>query len=323
MTTTPTDTHLEAARAVLAELQLTECESSRKLPSGHRSSVALVGEGEGGKRFLLKYYIPPAATTILPAGLRADDFRRREVGFYRLLDSIDPARRELPAPRTILVDPGELPDWILLEWLPGAVGPAEEVLGLDHVVALLDKLTRLPTERLLGRRGFPLEHWDPVAYLDRVRSMYDAVLNVLGESRWRQTQRFFAEAVRWTDGRPHVLVHGDFTEQNIVVTEDGEPFLIDFESVGIGNRDHDFAWFWLHSSRRADWKKQLLGRWFERTVGSDRIRSEWGIRSALCYLAIRRLRWGFLTYGDEDPRASANLALLDAALEGGRDLFPV
>lgn len=323
MTTTPTDTHLEAARAVLAELQLTECESSRKLPSGHRSSVALVGEGQGGKRFLLKYYLPPTATTILPAGLRADDFRRREVGFYRLLDSIDPARRELPAPRTILVDPGELPDWILLEWLPGAVGPAEEVLGLDHVVTLLDKLARVPTERLLGRRGFPLEHWDPIAYLDRVRSMYDAVLNVLGESRWRQTQRFFAEAVRWTDGRPHVLVHGDFTEQNIVVTEDGEPFLIDFESIGIGNRDHDFAWFWLHSSRRADWKKQLLARWFERTVGSDRIRSEWGIRSALCYLAIRRLRWGFLTYGDEDPRASANLALLDAALEGGRDLFPV
>ncbi|MFM1872181.1 MAG: hypothetical protein RL398_1603, partial [Planctomycetota bacterium] len=71
-----------------------------------------------------------------------------------------------------------------------------------------------------------------------------------------------------------------------------------------------------------EWKKQLLARWFEHKYGSDRIRSEWGIRSALVYLAIRRLRWGYLTYGDEDPRSSANLALLDAALEGGDDLFP-
>ena len=57
-------------------------------------------------------------------------------------------------------------------------------------------------------------------------------------------------------------------------------------------------------------------------VGGDRIRAEWGIRSAIAYLAIRRLRWGYLTHGDEDPRASANLALLDATLEGGGALFP-
>ena len=50
--------------------------------------------------------------------------------------------------------------------------------------------------------------------------------------------------------------------------------------------------------------------------------AEWGIRSTVAYLAIRRLRWGYLTYGEEDPRASANLALLDAALEGGGSLFP-
>lgn len=323
MNQTSTEPHLQAARAVLAELHLTECDASRRLSSGHRNSIPLVAEGAAGRRFLLKYYLPRDPHKILPAGVREDDFRRREVGFYRLLDSIDPDRRELPVPRTILVDPGDLPQWILLEWLPGAVGPAEEVLGQDHVLELLQKLAKVPTERLLGRRSFPLEHWDPIGYLDRVRAMYDAVLFVLGESRWRKVQRFFAEAVRWTDGRPHVLVHGDFTDLNIVVTEDGEPFLIDFESVGIGNRDHDFAWFWLHSNRHHEWKRQLLGRWFANTVGSDRIRSEWGIRSTLAYLAIRRLRWGYLTYGDEDARRSANLALLDAALEGGRDLFPV
>ena len=32
-----------------------------------------------------------------------------------------------------------------------------------------------------------------------------------------------------------------WVEQNIVVDEDGKPFLIDFERVGMGNVDHDLA----------------------------------------------------------------------------------
>jgi aminoglycoside phosphotransferase (APT) family kinase protein len=323
VTTAPPDTHLQAAREVLRELQLTEVSRARALQSGHRSSLPIVAEANGGRTFLLKYYLPTPAGTILPSGVRADDYARREAGFYRLLDSIDPGRREFPAPRTIAVGPGDPPRWLLLEWLPFAVGPAEEVIGQDHVLSLLQRLAELPTERLLGRRDFPLEHWDPIGYLDRIRAMYDAVLAVLGDARWRHAQRFFAEAVRWTDGRKHVLVHGDFQESNIVVTEDGKPFLVDFECVGIGNRDHDFAWFWIHNQRHHEWKRHLLGRWFGGAVGGDRIRAEWGIRAAIVYLAMRRLRWGFLAHGDDDPRKGANLALLDAALEGGRDLFPV
>jgi hypothetical protein len=323
VTSIPTETHWQAAREVLRELGLEESAQPRSLVSGHRSSLPIVAEGPAGRAFLLKYYVPLPPQTILPAGARADDFSRREAGFYRLLDSIDPERREFPAPRTIAVGPGDPPRWLLLEWLPAARGPAEEVIGQDHVVQLLRVLGDVPTERLLGRRGFPVEHWDPIGYLDRIRGMYDAVLFVLGEARWRHVQRFFGEAVRWTDGRKHVLVHGDFLESNVVVTDDGRPFLVDFECIGVGNRDHDFAWFWIHSQRHHEWKRQLLGKWFGGAVGGDRIRAEWGIRSAIVYVAIRRLRWGYLTHGEDDPRHSANLALLDAALEGGRDFFPV
>jgi aminoglycoside phosphotransferase (APT) family kinase protein len=322
VTEIPTDTHMQAARAVLQELHLREAPHHRHLVSGHRSSLPIVADGEGGRSFLLKYYLPPAADVIHPVGVRPDDYSRREVGFYRLLDSIDPDRREFPAPRTIVVGPGDPPRWMLLEWLPEAIGPSEELISQDHVASLLQKLAAVPTDRLLGRRGFPLEHWDPVGYLDRIRSMYDAVLFVLGEARWRHVQRFFSEAVRWTDGRKHVLVHGDFSESNIVVTDAGEPFIVDFECIGIGNRDHDFAWFWIHNTRHHEWKRQLLLRWFGAAVGGDRIRAEWGMRSTLAYLAIRRLRWGYLKYGEEDPRQGQNLALLDAALEGGRELFP-
>lgn len=323
MTSLPTETHWQAARETLRELDLRELEPPRGLASGHRNSLPIVAQGGGGRMFLFKYYLPLPPETILPSGARSDDFSRREAGFYRLLDSIDPERREFPAPRTIAVGPGDPPRWLLLEWLPGARGPAEEVIGQEHVTTLLQRLANVPTDRLLGRRGFPVEHWDPIGYLDRIRAMYDAVLFVLGEARWRKVQRFFAEAVRWTDGRKHVLVHGDFHESNIVVTEHDKPFLVDFECVGVGNRDHDFAWFWIHSQRHPEWKRQLLGRWFGGAYGGDRIRAEWGIRSTVVYLAIRRLRWGYLTHGEEDPRLSANLALLDAALDGGRSFFPV
>jgi aminoglycoside phosphotransferase (APT) family kinase protein len=322
VTTTPLDSHQKAARELLHSLGLVEQTRPRELTSGHRSSIPLVAQGQGGRTFLLKYYLPSESDSILPVGARAEDYSRHETGFYRLLDSIDPERRDFPAPRTIAVGPGDTPGWLLLEWIDAAVGPVEEALGQDLVVELLHKLATVPTERLMGRRGFPIEHWDPIGYLDRIRGMYDAVLFVLGEARWRHLQRFFAEAVRWTDGRKHVLVHGDFQEPNIVVTAEGKPFLVDFECVGIGNRDHDFAWFWLHSTRHREWKRQLLLRWLGNAVGGDRIRAEWGIRSAVAYLAIRRLRWGYLTHGDDDPRQSPNLALLDAAIEGGAALFP-
>ena len=322
MTQTSLDMHLQAARSLLRDLQLKEVEQHRPLISGHRSALPILAKGSGDRMFLLKHYLPAAADRTLPAGVRAEDYSRRETGFYRLLDSIDPERREFPVPRTIAVGPGDPPAWILLEWIAPAAGPTEEVISQEHVHQMLQKIASMPTDRLLGRRGFPLEHWDPVGYLDRIRHMYDAVLFVIGETRWRNLLRFFGEAVRWTDGRPHVMVHGDFEASNIIVTEDDRPFMVDFECVGIGNRDHDFAWFWLHSERHPEWKKQLLQRWLGHSVGGDRIRAEWGIRSTIAYIAIRRLRWGYLTYGDEDARQSSNIALLDAALEGGSALFP-
>jgi hypothetical protein len=322
VSTISTETHWQDARAVLADLGLREVEQPRGLMSGQRTSLPILAEGTGGRRFLLKYYLPLPDTTILPAGAHAEDYGRRESGFYRFLDSVDVDRREFPAPRTIAFGPGDPPRWILFEWLPFAAGPAVEVIGQDHVLELLHKLADMPTDRLIGRRSFPLEHWDPIAYLDQIRHMYDALLCVVGEARWRAVQRFFGEAVRWTDGRKHVLVHGDFSENNIVVTEDGLPHLVDFECVGIGNRDHDFATFWIRSQRHPEWKRQLLARWIGGAYGGDRIRTEWGIRSAIVHMALRRLRWGYVAHGDEDPRQSANLALLDAALDGGASFFP-
>ena len=80
--------------------------------------------------------------------------------------------------------------------------------------------------------------------------------------------------------------------------------------------------FGVHPTQIGQWKRQLLGRWFGGQHGGDRIRAEWGIRAAVVHLALRRLRWGYLTHGEEDPRLSANLALLDAALDGGASFFP-
>lgn len=313
---------LAAAREVLSDLGLREVELPRALANCRRTSLTLVGENAAGQAYLLKQYLPPAPDAVLPAGARPSDYAWRETGFYRLLDSTDPDRRELPAPRTVAFGPGEPPAWMLLELLPAAVGPKEETLDQDHVLELLRRLRELPTDRLVGRRGFPVAHWDPVSYLERVRTMYDSVLLIIGESRWRRVQSFFAEALRWTESRDHVLVHGEFLEDNVVVTADGRPHLVDFENLGLGNRDHDFAWFWIHSERHAEWKRQLVQRWFGESVGGDRIRTEWGLRSAVAYLALRRLNWSFLTHGDEDPRQGQNLALLDAALAGGAELFP-
>lgn len=312
------------ALEVLAELGLEESRSVRVRPtSGHHSSILVPADGVDGRPFLLKYFIPPAEGQYYPAGVRIDDYARREGAFYRYLDSIDSERRTLPAPKTILLDSHDPPRWVLLERIAGAIGPIEEVMGMDVVLDLLKTLGSIQVESLLGRRDFPLNRLDPVSYLERVRLMYDPVVSVIGGPRWTSTMQFYEEALRWTETRPPRLVHGDFTPANILVSERGEPYLLDFERVGIGNEDHDFAWFWIHSTRSQEWKRELLLRYWGNRVGSERVRSEWGIRAAIVYLALRRLRFSHLILGDSDPNRAQNVGLLDAALIGSRDLFPV
>ena len=115
MTNPTTQSPLQEAHAVLAELGLRPSERGPQLHSSHNSSVPIACEGTDGRGFLLKWFLPPKPHHIYPAGAKPEDFARREAGFYRLLDSIDPERRDLPAPRTILVGPGDPPRWLLLE----------------------------------------------------------------------------------------------------------------------------------------------------------------------------------------------------------------
>jgi hypothetical protein len=211
LTEITSDPHHQAALAVLGELHLRAADRQRGLISGHRTSLPIIAEGQGGRQFLLKYYLPSPPDAVLPAGARPDDYARREVGFYRLLDSIDPERRDFRPRARSCVGPGDPAGLDPARMAARRRGPDRRSHRPGSRRELLQRLARLPTERLLGRRSFPLEHWDPIGYLDRIRAMYDAVLFVLGEARWRHVQRFFAEAVRWTDGRKQVLVHGDFT----------------------------------------------------------------------------------------------------------------
>ncbi len=314
---------LAAARAVLTELGLVELPSAGRPVSGHKTSLPIPCVGQDGSPFLLKFFVPPQESRFYPPDVRVADYARREAAFYRLLDTIDRDRRRVPAPRTVAIDAGDPPQWLLLQRIVPAAGPVEETLGVDHVFDLLEALRWIRPEVLLGRRDFPVNRWDVVSYLDRVRMMYDDVAPVIGERRWPRILSVLTEALKWTETRPHGAVHGDYTESNIVVDQDGKAFLVDFERVGAGNTDHDIAWFWAHSARGDAWRSRLLARYFGDLVGSARIACEWGMRATLVYLALRRLRFGHLTHTAGDPNRARNLDLLDRALEGGRALFPV
>ncbi len=311
-------------RAVLEELGLSPSDAPPPRPfTEHSTSLLVPCTGVGGRRFLLKFFVPPIEGRFYPPEVKLEDYARREVAFYSFLDSFDAARRELPAPRTIMMDPKDPPRWILLEHLLTAKGPRSEMLGAAEILDLLNRLQNLPLERLLGRRNFPINRWDIVSLRDRVvRLMYDPLIFVVGEETWAEIRRFYDEAMRWLESRKPVPVHGDFIEDNLIVDQEHRPRLVDFERIGIGSPEHDFAWFWIHSDRPREWKRSFLDRFLADRFGSDRVRSEWSIRATIVYLACRRLRFGFLTHGEGDPGRSPNLALLKAALAGGAELFP-
>lgn len=312
-----------AAAAVLDHLGLHESTGGVATVSGHKTSLPIPCASDDNRQFLLKYFIPPAEGKFYPPEVRLEDYARREAGFYRLLDTLDRDRRHFPAPRTIVMDADDPPRWLLLERITSAKGPIEEVIGSDHVFDLLQQISWVKPEVLLGRRDFPVNRWDAVSYLDRVRMMYDPVVNVIGPRRWTRVLSALGEALRWMEARPYTFVHGDFTEQNIVVDENARAHLVDFERVGAGNEDHDIAWLLARTHRSENWKQRLLARYLDGRLGSKRIAAEWGIRATWIYLSLRRLRFGHMAHGPDDPTAEPDLARLDLALEGGRAAFPV
>lgn len=315
---------IDAANRVLEELGIeARDEPAPRAISGHHSSVLIPCRGQDGRRFLLKYFVPPEEGKFYPPEVRIEDYARREIAFYSFLDSWDSARRELPAPSTILMDPKDPPGWILLEHIQPSAGPPSEQLSADTVFDLLSRVRAIPMERLMGRRNFPLNRWDVASLRDRVvRLMYEPLIFIVGEDLWSQIRRFYREAMRWCETRPRVPVHGDFTGDNILVDPDGRPFLVDFERVGTGSPEHDFTWFWIHSRRPKEWKRALFLRFLDGRLGSERVRAEWSMRATAVYLACRRLRFGYLTHGEIDRYRGANLALLEAALAGGSNFFP-
>jgi len=315
---------ISQAREVLEELGIEESSMQPPRPiHEHHSSLLLPCKGTDGREFLLKFFHPPEEGCFYPPEVKIENYARREIAFYSFLDSFDVDRRSLPAPKTIAMDHQDPPHWILLEHIQQAKGPLSEHLAASNVFDMLGAMQGLAMDRLTGRRNFPLNRWDIASLRDRVvRLMYDPLIFVVGEETWAALRRFFTEAMSWLESRPQVAVHGDFTEDNILVDPDGRPYLVDFERIGTGSPEHDFTWFWIHSSRSSEWKRDLFFRFLEGQMGSDRIRCEWSMRATAIYLACRRLRFGYLVHGEQDRNRGPNLALLRAALVGGADFFP-
>ena len=182
----------ERAREVLAEIGIQESKNPAPRPvSGHHSSILVPCLGHDGRDFLLKVFIPPAEGQYYPPEVKIEDYARREIAFYSFLDSWDVARRELQAPKTIMMDPKDPPSWILLEYIHPCPGPASETLSSENVFDLLLRVQALPMERLRGRRNFPLNRWDITSVRDRVvRLMYDPLCSIVGEESWAQVRSF-------------------------------------------------------------------------------------------------------------------------------------
>ncbi|PIE25453.1 MAG: hypothetical protein CSA62_01110 [Planctomycetota bacterium] len=315
---------MDRAQTILSEIGIHESRLPCPRPeSGHHSSLLLPCRGLDGRDFLLKYFVPPEEGKWYPPEVHIEDYARREIAFYSFLDSWDCPRREIPAPQTVLLDPQDPPHWILLEYLHGRPGSESEALSSAEVFGLLERFQELDIDRMRERRNFPLNHWDVLSLRDRVvRLMYEPLIYIVGEEIWMQIRDFYTEAVRWCETRPKIAVHGDFTEENILVDKHGRPHLFDFERVGIGSPEHDFTWFWIHSQRSREWKREFFSRFLMGKFGSERVRMEWSMRASAVYLACRRLRFSFLTHGDEDQHRGKNLGLLRSALAGGSKFFP-
>jgi aminoglycoside 2''-phosphotransferase len=92
--------------------------------------------------------------------------------------------------------------------------------------------------------------------------------------------RFYDALPAAMAGAPTVLVHGDLTEDHILLapTRDRLAGLIDFTDAGLGDPAYDFTFLWAYG----DWAAAHAARRYEAREPIDRM--------------LRRSRWGFIRY---------------------------
>ena len=202
-------------------------------------------------------------------------------GERRLLDQLRQVS-PLPTPRYERVSP--VGDFAGYPIIPGTELSERVFAGLprgvqERVLAqlgvFLARLHQLPPSLIAPPLGVAGPAWSAADYARRYRLRRAQLASTLPPDLHVRLDDFFESLPAIVDDAAHVLIHGDLTEDHILLAPDGERLsgVIDFTDAAVGDPAFDFTFLWAYG----DWAPAYAARHYGAGETTAKIvaRSRW------------------------------------------------
>jgi aminoglycoside phosphotransferase (APT) family kinase protein len=125
----------------------------------------------------------------------------------------------------------------------------EQVLG--EIGGFLARLHRLPASLVTSQNTATGTAWSGADYVRRYRGRRERIASTLPRKLLVRIDRFFESLPEIVDRAPPVLIHGDLSEDHILLAPHGDRLggVIDFTDAGVGDPAFDFTFLWAYG----DW----------------------------------------------------------------------
>jgi aminoglycoside 2''-phosphotransferase len=200
-------------------------------------------------------------------------------GERRLLDSLRQVS-PVPTPRYELVSAAGdvagypmIPGAPLSEPLFASLPRAIQAGLLETLGVFLAHLHRLPPGLLTPPRGIATA-WRGEDYSRRYRLRRARLASTLPRAVLLRLDRFFEQLPGVVDKAPSALIHGDLSEDHILLAPDGDRLggVIDFTDAGLGDPAFDFTFLWTYG----DWAPAQAARGYDAVEETQMLaRSRW------------------------------------------------
>jgi aminoglycoside phosphotransferase (APT) family kinase protein len=151
---------------------------------------------------------------------------------------------------------------------------------LAQLGVFLARLHQLPPSLIAPPLGVAGPAWSAADYARRYRHRRAPLASTLPHDLLVRTDGFFESLPAIVDDAPRVLIHGDITEDHILLAPDGERLsgVIDFTDAAVGDPAFDFTFLWAYG----DWAPAHAAR----PYGAGEAAAE----------IVARSRWWFTRY---------------------------
>jgi aminoglycoside phosphotransferase (APT) family kinase protein len=111
---------------------------------------------------------------------------------------------------------------------------------------------------------------DPFWFIRQTLQEWQAILVAVGHNEFEPVMTWIEDRMPNLPCQQYSVLHGDFHDLNILINPAGEPFVIDWTNIGVGDFRFDLAWtLLLHGLYGGDEDRELILTEYQRIAGAE------------------------------------------------------